>query len=361
MLQLRGGMANARVGRLDILFGTVPPVWLYTGLGRTEQYNCKTGIDPVNATMKIIVVSQQHGKSQTINLQPRRLAVFGVLVAAVILASGYFLAWSMVNVNVGGSLTARELSQWQKTIALQQNEIEKVRGNASLEIDALAVQLAQIQGQILRLDALGERLTAMAKLDAGEFDFSSPAAQGGPDEMVESGISYQPPDFVSLIDQLAMQVDKREEQLNILENLLLDRKLQDDVYIAGRPIKKGWMSSPFGRRTDPFSGRPAWHKGVDFAGKDGSDVIAVGSGVVTWAGKRSGYGNLVEINHGNGYVTRYGHNKDILVNVGDIISKGQTISLMGSTGRSTGPHVHFEVLVNGRQVNPARYIYRASR
>lgn len=311
--------------------------------------------------MKIIVFSQLNGRSQTIDLKPRRLAVFGVILAAVLLASGYFLAWSMININVGGSLTASELSRWQKAIALQQGEIEKVRDNVGLEIDALAVQLAQIQGQILRLDALGERLTAMAKLDAEEFDFSSPAAQGGPEEMAESGISYQSPDFVSLIDQLAVQVDKREEQLNILENLLLDRKLQDDIYIAGRPVRKGWMSSPFGYRTDPFTGRQTWHKGVDFAGKDGSAIIAVGSGVVTWAGKRSGYGNLVEINHGGGYVTRYGHNKDILVNVGDIISKGRTISLMGSTGRSTGSHVHFEVLVNGRQVNPAHYIYRASR
>lgn len=311
--------------------------------------------------MKIMVVSQQHDRGQVINLTLRSVVAFACLVAGVLLALGCLLAWSLMTVNATGSLAAREILRWQNTISHQQDSIVRVRESANVEIDALAIHLVEIQGRILRLDALGEHLTTMANLDAGEFDFSSPVAQGGPDETMAPGISYQPPEFLSLIDQLVMQIDKSEEQLNVLENLLLDRKLHDDVSIAGRPIKSGWMSSPFGRRADPFTGRPTWHKGIDFAGKEGSDVVAVGSGVVTWAGERSGYGNLVEVNHGNGYITRYGHNRDILVSVGDIISKGEVMGLMGSTGRSTGPHVHFEVLVNGRQVNPARYIYRASR
>ncbi|MCK5894109.1 MAG: M23 family metallopeptidase [Endozoicomonadaceae bacterium] len=311
--------------------------------------------------MKIIVVSQQHDRGQVINLRLRSVVALACLVAGVLLASGCLLAWSMMSVNATGSLSAREILRWENTISHQQDEIVRVRESASVEVNALALHLVQIQERVLRLDALGEHLTVMTNLDAGEFDFSRPVAQGEHDSMMKSSISYQSPEFLSLIDQLAMQIDQSEEQLNVLESLLLDRKLHENVSIAGRPIKKGWMSSPFGRRTDPFSGRPDWHKGIDFAGKEGSDIVAVGSGVVIWAGERSGYGNLVEVNHGNGYVTRYGHNKDVLVNVGDIISKGEVISLMGSTGRSTGPHVHFEVLVDGRQVNPARYIYRASR
>lgn len=311
--------------------------------------------------MKIIFVSQQQGRDRAIHLKSRWVVALAALVSGTLLAVGCVFSWFMMDANVAGSLTTRKLTQWQDIISYQQDEIAKIRGSTDIEIDALAIQLAQIQGRILRLDALGERLTTMANLDAGEFDFSSPVAQGGSDEATESGENYKPLEFELLIDQLSLQIDKSEEQLNVLESLLLDRKLQEDVYIAGRPIKKGWMSSPFGRRTDPFSGRLAWHKGIDFAGKAGSDIVAVGSGVVTWAGKRSGYGNMIEINHGNGYTTRYGHNSDILVSVGDIISKGQTISLMGSTGRSTGPHVHFEVLENGRQVNPAHYIYRSSR
>ena len=125
---------------------------------------------------------------------------------------------------------------------------------------------------------------------------------------------------------------------------------------SGRPISKGWISSYFGKRTDPFSGKIERHKGMDFAGKAGSKISSVSAGVVTWASSRYGYGNLVEINHGHGYSTRYGHNAEILVEVGDTVEKGQAISLMGSTGRSTGPHVHFEVLLNDRQVDPIRFV-----
>ena len=142
--------------------------------------------------------------------------------------------------------------------------------------------------------------------------------------------------------------------------MMMNRNLQAEVMPAGRPVTHGWLSSYFGMRTDPFTGHRAFHTGLDFAGKLGSDVVAVAAGVVTYAGKRSGYGNLVEINHGNGYSTRYGHNSKILVNVGQTIKKGQVIAKMGSTGRSTGPHVHFEVLINGHAVNPKKYIQASS-
>jgi murein DD-endopeptidase MepM/ murein hydrolase activator NlpD len=124
----------------------------------------------------------------------------------------------------------------------------------------------------------------------------------------------------------------------------------------GRPVVEGYISSYYGERQDPFNGHEAMHKGVDFAGVMGSQVVAVAAGVVTRAEGQAGYGNLVEINHGNGFVTRYGHNQKVLVGVGDTVVRGQSIALMGSTGRSTGPHVHFEVLRNGRQVNPIAFV-----
>jgi murein DD-endopeptidase MepM/ murein hydrolase activator NlpD len=144
--------------------------------------------------------------------------------------------------------------------------------------------------------------------------------------------------------------------LTVLDSLLMDRSRRERVMPSGRPVGSGWLSSKFGKRTDPFTGKQEHHDGVDFAGKEGSDVVAVGDGVVSWAGKRSGYGNMVEITHGDGYVTRYGHNKEPLVEVGETVKKGQLIASMGSTGRSTGPHVHFEVLLNGKTVNPGKYI-----
>jgi murein DD-endopeptidase MepM/ murein hydrolase activator NlpD len=125
-----------------------------------------------------------------------------------------------------------------------------------------------------------------------------------------------------------------------------------------RPVFGGWVSSPFGRRLDPFTGEPAVHQGLDFAGLDNSAILAAASGVVTWAGRQRGYGNLIEIDHGNGWVTRYGHNSYNLVTPGDYVKPGQTIALMGSTGRATGTHLHFEVLYHGRRQNPARFVPR---
>jgi len=213
---------------------------------------------------------------------------------------------------------------------------------------------------LLRLDALGEHLTEVANLRKGEFDFGLPPAMGGP-AGGDLGDTYQRLDFMKALDQLMMEIEGKEQQLEVLDSLLANRRIQDDVFLAGRPIDRGWMSSRYGRRTDPFTGRLAWHKGVDFAGKMNSPINAVASGVVTWSGDRHGYGEMVEINHGGGYSTRYAHNTENLVNVGDIVRKGQDIALMGSSGRSTGPHVHFEVFKDGRAVDPAKYIYRSHR
>ncbi len=200
----------------------------------------------------------------------------------------------------------------------------------------------------------------MAKLDNGEFNFSQPPAQGGPVSANELSSEMKVPDFMESLKKLSKQLDDRSEQLSVLETMMMNRNLQTEVMPAGRPITRGWLSSYFGLRTDPFTGRRAHHNGIDFAGKFDSDIVSVAAGVVTYAGKRSGYGRLVEINHGNGYSTRYGHAHEILVKVGDTIKKGQLIAKMGSSGRSTGPHVHFEVLYNGRAVNPKKYIH-ASR
>ena len=159
---------------------------------------------------------------------------------------------------------------------------------------------------------------------------------------------------------LSAQLEDRNKQLHVLETMMMNRNLQAEVMPAGRPVTRGWLSSYFGMRTDPFTGRLAFHSGIDFAGRLNSDIIAVAAGVVTFAGPRNGYGNLVEINHGNGYSTRYGHSRKLLVKVGDTVKKGQVIAMMGSTGRSTGPHVHFEVLKNGHTIDPKRFI-QASR
>jgi len=166
----------------------------------------------------------------------------------------------------------------------------------------------------------------------------------------------QLPDLSSEFDILSEQLVDRELQLEVLENVMMGRKLDSRVHPSGRPVKSGWLSSYFGHRTDPLNGKRAWHRGIDFAGKRGTEIVAVADGVVSWSRERYGYGNLVEITHGNGYVTRYAHNDENTVKLGDTVKQGQTIAYMGSTGRSTGTHLHFEVWHDGQPVNPRKFV-----
>lgn len=245
-----------------------------------------------------------------------------------------------------------QLADLESELTQQKELIKTARANAQSELDALAARIGQMQAHVTRLDALGGRLIKISKLDAAEFNFDHKPAYGGPHDP-ESGVSVN---LENTLVDLSDQLDSREQQLSILEDIIMSSQLKKESRPSGRPISKGWISSYYGKRTDPFSGKIEKHKGMDFAGKAGSEIKAVSSGVVTWASSRYGYGNLVEINHGHGYTTRYGHNAEILVEVGDAVVKGQAISLMGSTGRSTGPHVHFEVLQNDRQVDPIRFV-----
>ncbi len=307
--------------------------------------------------MSILVVTKKSGSIGKFHLNRWHLGA--ALLAGMTLAAGIFYA----GVRLGQTEAAPDvmIEQLRQELAAQQAEVEAMRRKAEENMNALALRMGELKSHIIRLDALGERLIEMADLDKGEFDFRNAPGQGGPEAAVgEAGRTMAVDDFLRELDELSHQIESRSLQLEVLENLLMSRNLQDEVFPTGRPVKRGWISSYFGYRTDPFNGRIAHHDGIDIAGKEGSDVIAVASGVVTWAGPRYGYGNLVEINHGNGYVTRYGHNKEIVVKVGDTVKKGETIAKMGSTGRSTGPHVHFEVHRNGKVVDPISYV-RAAR
>ncbi|MEW6994218.1 M23 family metallopeptidase [Colwelliaceae bacterium MEBiC 14330] len=226
---------------------------------------------------------------------------------------------------------------------------------------ALAIKLAQLQSHVLRLNALGERLASDAKIPEKEFNFKEIPASGGPALSASNVDEKSIEALIVEIEQFEKELNYEEKQLQVLESLNFGHHIQNNGYLSGRPVVKGWLSSYYGIRKDPFNGKPTMHKGVDFAGKENAAIIATASGVVTWAGNRYGYGKLIEINHGEGLTTRYGHNKDILVSVGDVVNKGQTIARMGSTGRSTGPHVHYEILRNNKQINPIKFVYRKGK
>jgi murein DD-endopeptidase MepM/ murein hydrolase activator NlpD len=305
--------------------------------------------------MNVVIFGKGFGKPRQISLSGTTAVAVAVLVAGV-LCFGAFAGGFWYSALSGSGMRAGTVRALSADLDRQREAISATRQQTEDTLDALAIRIGQMNARIIRLDALGRRLTEMADLDDGEFDFDAEPAMGGPEEPYLTGWAIAVPEVLTAMQNLDRDLDNREAQLGVLEGVLMGQSLEDRVLPQGRPIKTGWMSSYFGRRTDPFTGKPANHKGVDFAGKAGAEVIAVADGVVTWSSKRYGYGELVEINHGNGYATRYAHNSENLVAVGDEVRKGQTVALMGDTGRATGPNLHFEVLQDGRPVNPVNFI-----
>jgi len=299
--------------------------------------------------MNIILFTSRRGQVWNFDINLLHASLTIVLGLLVLLAAAVYTGIRL------GSDELQSVANWQDSISEQQSEIAVARQSAQADIDALTLRIGQMQAQMLRLNALGGRLVSQSDLDKDEFDFDAAPAVGGPEDVINRQ-SVPLDDFLSMLEQLEIEMADREQKLSVLESLLMSRSLSERVTPSGRPVEDGWLSSHYGKRNDPFTGKQDFHKGLDFAGKQGSEVIAVGDGVVSWAGIKSGYGKLIEINHGNGYTTRYGHNQGFMVNVGDTVKKGQQIALMGSTGRSTGPHVHFEVLHNGKAVNPSSFI-----
>ncbi|QHS11501.1 M23 family metallopeptidase [Sinimarinibacterium sp. NLF-5-8] len=280
------------------------------------------------------------------------------LLVSLGFGSGYLSARFQVQ-HAPASATLNQLfANWSEEARQQRSVVAEVKEEATRNAAALARRIAQLQAQVMRLNAAGQRLTEIAGLDSGEFDFAQPPGVGGP-EVAEAASEPRNDELTAAIDQVDAQLSDRERQFRVLEDLLLSSRIQSEVRPSGWPVETGWISSLFGVRTDPFTGRRTGHRGIDFAAPVGAEVKAVAAGIVTDASVHKGYGKLIEINHGNGYATRYAHNSKLLVQVGDKIDKGQAIALVGSTGRSTGAHVHFEVLFNGLLVNPERYIQAA--
>lgn len=280
------------------------------------------------------------------------------LIAAgvLLILGGVFFTGARFHSGVFAVEPLAQVAEWRKQLQKQRADVADTRRLLQEKLDALANRVGQMNANVIRLNALGRRLTEMAKLNKGEFNFDQPPAQGGP-EVAMDGAMVAAPELSALLDDLSSQIQDREHQLSVLESMIATRNLNTQLTPAGKPVAGGgYISSYFGGRPDPFNGHSAFHQGLDFAGNQGSTIVAVASGVVTWSKDRFGYGRTVEINHGNGYVTRYGHCEKSLVQVGDTIQKGQPIALMGSTGRSTGPHVHFEVLKNGRAINPLSFV-----
>ncbi len=303
--------------------------------------------------MNVILVGRRSGRLKQFDLR-HPVTIAAAFTIVVLVVGGAFSLGMRLGARRGASVPLRELGGWSAAILQQQAQIQQMRRNFQDKVDALALRVGQMDASVIRLDALGTRLVHMANLDDREFDFGQPPPQGGSGD--SPGVPAQVPSLDAMIDRVQGELASREQQLGVLENLILTRELTKQVVPAGSPVQDGWISSYYGDRPDPFTGFTEFHKGLDIAAPAGTRVEAVAAGLVTWAGPSSGYGNMVQIDHGNGLATRYCHNEKLLVSVGQLVRKGQVIALVGSTGRSTGPHLHFEVLKNGAEVNPLPYV-----
>ena len=269
------------------------------------------------------------------------------------ISAGFLLATGLVVGMAGRSaMGMAQVSLLQASVDQQQTELDQERRGAQKEINAMAARLGELQAQANRLNALGERLTRVGQLQDGEFDFNEPVGIGGS----EAAYDMQPAELKDGVDQLERQFAASGQQLSVLEALLFNRELDKNATPSRMPIANSYITSGFGGRADPFGGGGQYHKGIDFKANVGDPVLAVADGVVSFAGVKGGYGNVVDVDHGNGYITRYAHNSRLMVKAGDLIRVGAQVAKAGSTGRSTGAHVHFEVWENGRVVNPRKFL-----
>jgi murein DD-endopeptidase MepM/ murein hydrolase activator NlpD len=298
--------------------------------------------------MKFVVLRQRAAQVWSVDLPGRWVFGIGSLVLCALLGMAFLAGFSAAGRAPSGSSLLAGMGSTEHT------DLDELRSRLQERIDAMSARVGQLNAYVIRLDALGKRLAEMANVDSREFDFSLAPSAGGPE--AEAGLPVAAPELSAMIDDFESRLVRRDAQLNVLEQIILQRELRKQIVPEGRPVERGFLSSSFGHRQDPVSGEFNFHRGIDFAGESGDKIIAVGAGVVTFAGYRPDYGYVVDVTHGDGYITRYAHNARVLVRPGDMVSRGQQLAVMGSTGRSTGPHVHFEVLRNGAPVNPLSYL-----
>jgi murein DD-endopeptidase MepM/ murein hydrolase activator NlpD len=305
--------------------------------------------------MNVILLNNFCKRKGSIDLcLPKSMMLF-VLLAFALIGVSVFAGYSVGMSQIADASDSIPQTELKKILDEDRAALQEEKARLQANLDALSIKIGSLQAKVLRLDSLGERLVDVAKLDGSEFNFSEEPALGGL-EIPESSRSQTVSSLTDDIEAFNRLLQDRTAKLDILDELIHTGQLYEETTPSGRPITKGWLSSRFGKRIDPKTGKKTFHRGYDYAGKTGDEVIAVASGIVTRAERQKGFGNMIEIKHVEGYSTLYAHNKKNLVAVGDVVKKGQQIAMLGSTGRSTGPHVHFEVRKDGKYVNPTKYI-----
>jgi len=304
--------------------------------------------------LNIIFVSGATARVRSLTLDWRHWTAAGIGISFLFLS--FTLLFNYVTLRYAAAINHPLLQAI--VLADQRQEAQKSQEVIQAHLSAMAVKLGELQAQMLRIDGLGERLARLAGLKPQEF---APAAQdlstagrGGPAPMMTRELSVD--EFSVLLARLSHQVDERSDQLGVLEALLVSDSVNKKFLPTLSPIEDGWFSSNFGWRLDPFTGQKSFHEGIDFPAEAGTAIEAAASGKVIYAEVHPAYGKMLEIDHGNGLVSRYAHCASLAVKEGDLVVRGQRVATVGSTGRSTGPHLHFEVRLNGVPQNPARFL-----
>ncbi|MEG3753309.1 M23 family metallopeptidase [Psychromonas arctica] len=310
--------------------------------------------------MSITVIYNRKESKHTFSITKSTFIFACIIVVALLMTS----AW-LLQSHYHQQFIQYKINALHEKNEIKQQYLQSIASQTNQQLQSLAEKVGELQAQNKRLNSLGERIIEKSNLPKQEFELYEQTDQKSESQSTAPDTSklLNNNDLSPLINKVSLLEEQYKNNENLFEQLEItfnNLHLIDELFISGRPVPNqgSWISSPFGTRTDPFTGRLSRHKGVDIAGYSGMPIMATAAGVVTISEARNGYGYLVEINHGSGLMTRYAHASAITVSVGDVVEKGQQVAVMGTTGRSTGPHVHYEVLKDGQQVNPDYYIQR---
>jgi len=300
--------------------------------------------------VNIILVSDSLAKSRSVTLSQGQvlLIAFGILVAGFLLATVTYVVTMRFAVDLRNPYLRSLLA------SLHQDEMKRSEAQVKENLDALAAKVGELQARILRLDAFGERLAKAVGVKQDEFHFDQKPGQGGPAVLLDHDLTV--PEFRQMLDEMSRVLDDRSDKLGVLDSYLMDDRLARKTIPTTMPVKGGYYSSNYGYRIDPINGHTEFHTGVDIIAAPGTPVMAAAGGVVSLSTVLPEYGRVVDVDHDNGLTTRYAHLSKSLVKVGDVVMKGQVIALVGNTGRTTGPHLHFEVRENGIPLNPNKFL-----
>lgn len=307
--------------------------------------------------MHIILVSNRLTRTRTFTITAGHLVAGTLAVAAAVMA----LAGALFYVSVQHAAEIRLPAVQSLFRTAQKEQARKTDRILRENLNAMAVKLGQMQARLMRLDALGERLSGMVGLKPQEFRFDVIPGQGGAVSSTSQSRDLSSEEFTRQLGDLSKRIEGRADYLGVLESAMFDARAQMRLLPTSMPVETRWDASDFGWRIDPINGRRAFHEGIDFIADAGSPVFAAAGGVVVYAGYHPQYGNMIEIDHGNDYTTRYAHGSKLFVKVGEVVRRGRKIAEVGSSGRSTGPHLHFEVRYKGIAANPARFLHASAR